>query len=66
MNIKRIKYILRNSSENLSRYLPQSQQFGSDEIYTHIILPCLTYNVALRPHFKDLTERIINILKQKI
>lgn len=57
-----LKIILNNSSENLSHYLPQSNQFGSDEIYTHLILPCLTYNVNLRPKFIDLNERIINIL----
>jgi hypothetical protein len=59
---KIVKYILKNASENLSDYLPQSNQFGSDETYTHIILPCLTYNVALRPRFKDLIERVRNIL----
>ena len=60
-----IKNILKNASENLSHYLPQSSQFGSDELYTHIILRCLTYNAAARPRFKDLTERVSIILNQK-
>jgi hypothetical protein len=62
MNNGYIKRILKNTSESLSHYLPQSQQFGSDELYTHIILPCLIYNVALRPRFRDLTDRIGTIL----
>jgi len=57
-----VRIILKNSSENLSRHLPQSRQFGSDETYTHIILPCLTHNVTMRPHFKDLRERLVTIL----
>ncbi len=57
-----VQIVLKNSSENLSRHLPKPQQFASDEIYTHIILLCLTYNVAMRPRFKDLRERIVTIL----
>lgn len=53
---------IRNSSENISRHLPQPKQFASDETYTHIILLCLTYNVAMRPRFKDLRERLVTIL----
>ena len=60
-----VKNILKNPSENLSQYLPQSTQFGSDEIYTHIILPCLTHNLVLRPRFRDLNEKIFSILNQK-
>jgi hypothetical protein len=57
-----VQVILKNSSENISRHLPKPRQFASDETYTHIILPCLTYNVAMRPRFKDLRERLVTIL----
>lgn len=57
-----VKLILKNSSENLSRHLPKSDQYASDATYTHIILLCLTYNVTMRPRFKDLRERINTIL----
>ncbi|CAF4622141.1 unnamed protein product, partial [Rotaria sp. Silwood2] len=57
-----VHILLKNASENLSRFLPQPEHFGSNEIYTHIILPCLTYNVAMRPRFRDLRERLITIL----
>ncbi|CAF0903657.1 unnamed protein product [Adineta ricciae] len=59
-----VKNLLKTSSSNFSQYFPQSQQFGSNEVYTHLILPCLTYNVALRPSFKDLNERICRILNE--
>ncbi|CAF1379610.1 unnamed protein product [Rotaria magnacalcarata] len=59
-----VQVILKNSSENLNRHLPQPR-FGSSEIYTHIILPCLTYSVAMRPCFRDLKERLSNILTEK-
>jgi hypothetical protein len=65
MHNSTIKQVLKSKSENLSRYLPQSEKFGSDEAYTHIILPCLTYNVALRPRFRDLTDRVFIILNLK-
>jgi hypothetical protein len=54
--------LLKNTAENISRHLPRPRQFGSEEIYTHIILPCLTYNVSMRPHFRDLRERLHTIL----
>lgn len=57
-----VKLILKNSSENLSRHFPKPEQFASDATYTHIILPCLTYNVTMRPRFKDLKERLVTIL----
>ena len=60
-----VKNILKNASKSLSHYLPQSSQSGSDETYTHIILPFLTYNVVLKPRFRDLNERIFSILTQK-
>ncbi len=63
---KTIKNLLKNPSENLKHYLPQSHQFGSDEVYTHLISPCLTYNAALRPRFKDLIERVFTIFNEKI
>ncbi len=66
MNNGNIKKILKNPSETFSHHFPQSQQFGSNELYTHIILPCLTYNVALRPRFRDLTDRIGTILIDQI
>ena len=56
------RHFIENLSENISRHLPKPQQFASDETYTHIILPCLTYNVAMRPRFKDLRERLVTIL----
>jgi hypothetical protein len=57
-----VQIILKNSTENISRHLPQPRQFGSDETYTHIILPCLTYNVTMRPRFRDIKERLLTIL----
>jgi hypothetical protein len=57
-----VTILLKNSSENLTRHLPKPRQFGSDETYTHIILPCLTYNVTMRPRFRDLRERLVTIL----
>ena len=66
MDNKTVQNLLKSPSENLSRHLPQSHQFGSDEVYTHLILPCLTYNAALRPRFKDLVERILTIFNGKI
>jgi hypothetical protein len=54
--------MLKNSSENLSIHLPQSTRFGSETIYTHIIIPCLIYNVNLRPRFRDLVDKIRHIL----
>ncbi len=62
LNNINIRNILKNSSENLSNYLPKSNQFGSEALYTHIILSCLIYNVNLRPHFRDLVEKISKIL----
>jgi hypothetical protein len=61
-----VRIVLKNASQNLSRYLPQSNQFGSDESYTHIILPCLTHSVTIRPRFRDLRERIRRILIEKM
>ncbi|CAF1043345.1 unnamed protein product [Adineta ricciae] len=63
-NNQTVKNLLKTSSSNFSQYFPQSQQFGSNEVYTHLILPCLTYNVTLRPSFKDLNERISKILNE--
>jgi len=60
-----VKIILKNSSENLSRHLTKPRHFGSDETYTHIILPCLTHNVTMRPRFKDLRERLATILADR-
>lgn len=57
-----VKIILKKASENLSEHLPKPDQFASDATYTHIILLCLTYNVTMRPRFKDLKERINTIL----
>jgi len=59
-----VPVVLKNSSENLSNHLPQPQ-FGSNETYTHIILLCLTYNLAVRPRFKDLRERLVTILADR-
>ena len=56
-----VKKILNNPTENLSRYLPKPTYCHSDEIYTHIILSCLTHNVTIRPRFRDLKERIFLI-----
>ncbi|UJR34889.1 hypothetical protein I4U23_027668 [Adineta vaga] len=61
-----IQNLLKNSSENLPYFLPQSQQFGSNEVYTHLILPCLTCCVALRPYFKDLVGRVSTIFNDQI
>ncbi|CAF0952555.1 unnamed protein product [Adineta steineri] len=63
---KTVKNLLKNPLENFTRFLPQSREFGSDEVYTHLMLPCLTYNVALRPRFKDLVQRILTIFNNNI
>lgn len=60
-----IKMFLKNSSENISQHLSKPRQFGSDETYTHIILLCLTHNLAMRPRFKDLRERLVTILIER-
>ncbi|CAF0973789.1 unnamed protein product [Adineta steineri] len=58
--------VLENPSEILSRYLPKPRHCGSDETYTHIILPCLTNSVTMRPCFRDLKQRILDILVNEI
>ncbi|CAF3744184.1 unnamed protein product [Rotaria sp. Silwood1] len=57
-----VHILLKNSSENISDFLPQPQNFGSIEAYTHIILSCLTYNVTMRPRFRDLRDSLMTIL----
>ncbi len=54
--------VLKNSSEDLSRHLPQLCPFGSNETCTHIIFSCLINNVTLRSHLKDLREPLVIIL----
>ncbi|CAF0975546.1 unnamed protein product [Rotaria sordida] len=65
VNNSAVQILLKNSSENLTHFLPQPEHFGSTEIYTNIILPCLTYNVAMRPRFRDLRERLLTLLTDK-
>ncbi|CAF3854075.1 unnamed protein product [Adineta steineri] len=62
MSYYALQTLLKNPSENLSRHLPKPRYFGSNETYTHIILPCLTYNVKMRPRFRDLKQRVLDIL----
>ncbi|CAF4635942.1 unnamed protein product, partial [Rotaria sp. Silwood2] len=66
MNNNAIKNILKNPLLNLYFYLPQSHKYMSNEIYNQIIRPCLTYNVTLRPRFRDLIERVQNIFHDRI
>ncbi|CAF1088639.1 unnamed protein product [Adineta steineri] len=61
-----LQIVLKNPSEILSRYVPKPRHCGSDETYTHIILPCLTYNVKMRPRFRDLKQRILDTLVNEI
>ncbi|CAF1132227.1 unnamed protein product [Adineta steineri] len=61
-----LQIVLKNPSEILSRYLPKPRHCGSDETYTHIILPCLTNSVTMRPRFRDLKQRILDILVNEI
>ncbi|CAF0852042.1 unnamed protein product [Adineta steineri] len=61
-----LKTVLKNPLEKLSQYLPKPRRLGSDEIYTHIILPCLTNSVTMRPRFRDLKQRILDILVNEI
>ncbi|CAF3372176.1 unnamed protein product [Rotaria socialis] len=61
----RLKTLLKNQSENLTQYLPQSTKYGFEKTYTDIILPCLSYNVNLKPNFHDLIERVQMILHDK-
>ncbi|CAF1494385.1 unnamed protein product [Adineta steineri] len=61
-----LQIVLKNPSEILSRYLPKPCHCGSDETYTHIILPCLTNSVTMRPRFRDLKQRILHILVNEI
>jgi hypothetical protein len=65
LNSYGLETVLRNPSEILSRYLPKPRQISSDEAYTHIILRCLTHNVAMRPGFRDLRGRVSNILADR-
>ncbi|CAF4864514.1 unnamed protein product, partial [Rotaria magnacalcarata] len=58
MNNIRLKPLLKNQSANLSHHLPQSTKYGFEKTYADIILPCLSYNVNLRPDFHDLIERV--------
>lgn len=60
-----IKMLLRKSSENISKYITKPSRFGTEETYTHIILPCLTHNATMRPRFKDLRERLGTILTDR-
>ncbi|CAF1088566.1 unnamed protein product [Adineta steineri] len=61
-----LQIVLKNPSEILSRYLPKPRHCGSDETYTHVILPCLTNSVTMRPRFRDLKQRILDILVNEI
>ncbi|CAF4040473.1 unnamed protein product [Adineta steineri] len=61
-----LQIVLKNPSEILSRYLPKPRHCGSDETYTHVILSCLTYYVKMRPRFRDLKQRILDILVNEI
>ncbi|CAF1224987.1 unnamed protein product [Adineta steineri] len=61
-----LQIILKNPSEILSRYLLKPCHCGSVETYTHIILPCLTYNVKMRSRFRVLKQRILDILVNDI
>lgn len=59
-----LKKLLKNQSKDLFDCLPISNQFSSDLISTHILIPCLTFNLYLRPKFKDFPQKIDSIVSE--
>ena len=58
-----LKHLLKIQSRELLNFLPISKEFSSDQIVTHLIIPCLTLNLYFRPRFKDLSWKINSILQ---